>query len=477
MRMDSTQNPLFTGPDPPADTNYDFYLFDYQNPDEITIFGQTPSVVEKGPYRWKEQDQKGSVEFGPGNKDINYETSKTYVFDEENSGGKYDDKIVLPNLSMATMSRLLFENYPILNDTQRTLANLTTLFLGVYPFTQVTMNEIIYVGYTDGLLDFLNSDFQKQLKNAFGNILGFDPPDIKLLGFFAGYNHTADGNYTAHTGQADYKKVGLIQKWQNSSTLDFWKSKDANDLSETTDGALSGSYLEKTDLNLFQSFLCRKFKLNYVEEETIEGISSYKYAFDPDNYNPYNSKFSGYLYDNDEQINYFPNWTLNSTDTTHNEFPPGFIQQKCIPGKLDRLPFVAFGSQPHFLNSPEQVQKSIIGLSPNKELHDMGEFNIQPTLGSALQANVRTQLNIAMHQTDHITSLSHSIAAILPAFWLHTSVKLHPYAYKFIRTSTVTVPKIAMFAGIGIGVAALLCIVLLIVLLVVSRRKEASARL
>lgn len=38
---------------PPADTYYDFYIFDYQNDDEVIFFEKQPRVNEKGPYRWK----------------------------------------------------------------------------------------------------------------------------------------------------------------------------------------------------------------------------------------------------------------------------------------------------------------------------------------------------------------------------------------------------------------------------------------
>lgn len=92
----------------------------------------------------------------------------------------------------------------------------------------------LFLGYTDGLLDFLNSDLKKDLEAVFGNPLGFEPPDIKLLGYFAAYNSTTDGEYIANTGQADVKTVGLIQKWRNSTKLDFWSTKEANDIKDTT---------------------------------------------------------------------------------------------------------------------------------------------------------------------------------------------------------------------------------------------------
>jgi hypothetical protein len=95
---------------------------------------------------------------------------------------------------------------------------------------------------------------------------------------------------------------------------------------------LSGSFLKKDgSLNLFQSFLCRHFLLKFKKEETIEGIKSYKYLFDADNLNPYAKKFAGYLYENDEKFDYFPNWTKNATNPEKIPLPPGLVQQKCIP--------------------------------------------------------------------------------------------------------------------------------------------------
>jgi hypothetical protein len=38
---------------PPAQTDYYFFLFNVNNPDDITFFGSKPSVTQRGPYRWK----------------------------------------------------------------------------------------------------------------------------------------------------------------------------------------------------------------------------------------------------------------------------------------------------------------------------------------------------------------------------------------------------------------------------------------
>lgn len=88
---------------PPAETDYYFYLFHILNPDNVTFLGHTPIVQEKGPYRWKEQDKKVSINFIANKSKVSYETTKTYVFSKEGSCPEceYDDFIELPNLSIA----------------------------------------------------------------------------------------------------------------------------------------------------------------------------------------------------------------------------------------------------------------------------------------------------------------------------------------------------------------------------------------
>lgn len=170
------------------------------------------------------------------------------------------------------------------------------------------MSEVLYVGYTDALLDFLQSPLKKDLDKQIGNPLGFDPPNIPLLGFFGGYNETSDGEYQAYTGQKGVEKVGMIQSWRGLTRLPFWNTNETANLIDTTgnllliryastnclDGALSGSFLKKkTSLRLFQSFLCRHLILNYDGEEKIEGIDSYRFTFDKNNLNPHAPSFEG----------------------------------------------------------------------------------------------------------------------------------------------------------------------------------------
>lgn len=96
----------------------------------------------------REQDKRVDISFSSDKSNVSYKVMKTYTYTDEGSclGCTYNDYIVIPNLSMITMTRLLFENAKTLNATQVLLADLTTILLGVYPFSQVKMSEATYVG-------------------------------------------------------------------------------------------------------------------------------------------------------------------------------------------------------------------------------------------------------------------------------------------------------------------------------------------
>ena len=93
------------------------------------------------------------------------------------------------------------------------------------------MKEALFLGYTDPLIDLINSKLVKTIENSTGQpLFGFPTPDIKALGFFPRYNNTGDENYVVNSGKSDYKKVAAIETWANSTSLGWWHSDVANDV-------------------------------------------------------------------------------------------------------------------------------------------------------------------------------------------------------------------------------------------------------
>lgn len=171
---------------------------------------------------------------------------------------------------------------------------------------------------------------------------------------------------------------------------------------------------KKDPIKFFNSFACRHFVINFASKQTVDGIDTYQYTYNKDNFNPYvapnygfvcyhlaNGTFFSYKFDNPENANYFPDWPCGKNITQVGNcaqyncslmanlctsccnrssvpFPPGMVAQKCFPGQNRTIPFTALLSLPHFYGTDDSVIKSMNGPTPLESNHTMGEFNLHP---------------------------------------------------------------------------------------------------
>lgn len=127
------------------------------------------------------------------------------------------------------------------------------------------MRDVLFEGFSDHLLNFIHSDLYKYLEKIVhdrgicfgsnnstsstqksisslpkdlsnseiclnGSLFGFPIPQIALLGYFPKYNWSNDEDYVANTGKINYKDLGKVELWANSSKLTWWADESANDL-------------------------------------------------------------------------------------------------------------------------------------------------------------------------------------------------------------------------------------------------------
>uniref|UniRef100_A0A7E4ZWA6 Cell wall protein n=1 Tax=Panagrellus redivivus TaxID=6233 RepID=A0A7E4ZWA6_PANRE len=332
--------------------------------------------------------------------------------------------------------------------------------------------------YTDPLLDLSKSPLLKYLNEIAGyNVLGFEPPNVDYLGYFPQYNHTADENYVSYTGKDDYHKMGLVKSWANSSSLGWWNSDLANDLDGTSDGTSFGGFVDKeknSHIRNFQSFIGRILPMDFSHEDSVDNIKSFNYKIDDDMYNTTREVCYGYEVVNELNTTYFPDYAekngLNSFGNV--AFPPGVIQQINFPGKKKRIPFFVTLSAPHFYNAHETVINTVDGLSPSKELHNLGSWQIQPTVGSTLKATFRMQTSVAVFDSEHFALLNKIRPSLVPAFWLEVNVNLKSYALDYIKMSTKTIPLIVRIVGIVLTALAVVIAVAVCLAVCFRRRKR-----
>jgi len=447
----------------PAVAYYNFYLFNVTNIDEAWFNGERISVQDVGPYAWKEWETKNAV-FSDDQETAFFENDKAWHYDPDAScdGCSPDDYVWIPNLAlMATAS--LMHQAPNLTATQKLLTSYGTLLLGAYPFIQVKVREAVFDSYQDPLITMINSPLVKIIQKLTGKpLFGFSVPDIQDVGFFPKYNHTADMNYTVVTGKSDYKQVGAIATWAGSSSLGWWNNDEANDVTGSSDGSYWGGYLKKEDtLKNFQSFVCRYMNMEYSYDTDTDGISTRAYVFPDDIFDTTLEKNYGYIVDNSINETFFPKWANSHRLNPFNNlpFPPGLIEQKCFPGRNQRLPFMATLSQPHFYGADPEVIQNVFGLKPSKEKHSMGTFFVQPTVGSTVKAIMRIQFSVAMFRDKDVVALKYLTNSIVPSFWMEVNIQLKDYAKNYIRLNTKTIPLIVLILGIVFTVVPIIVVV------------------
>ncbi|GMT34845.1 hypothetical protein PFISCL1PPCAC_26142, partial [Pristionchus fissidentatus] len=184
-------------------------------------------------------------------------------------------------------------------------------------------------------------------------------------------------------------------------------------------------------LNIFRSYLGRSFPLDFFEESSHDGVPTYVYRLDRDEYNMNIEKNFGMRYENVEGIDYAPMWPNCPEDHFYNPnqthcakvectrehnfcdnccngshygptvfSPPGFYPLRVLPGRLTRMPFAVFMSPAHMLWAPKEVSSAYAGQHPDEEKHRPVEWAVNPTMGSLVHADLRTQMNILLARGD-----------------------------------------------------------------------------
>lgn len=114
------------------------------------------------------------------------------------------------------------------------------------------MRDTLFLGYTDPLIDLLNSPMVTYLQTKVinGSLLGFPVPDIKVLGYFADYNGTNDEDYVADTGKKEPMHIGKIREWANATSLEWWGNNYTNDISGSVGASIRKPSVARTLLQM-----------------------------------------------------------------------------------------------------------------------------------------------------------------------------------------------------------------------------------
>ena len=214
-------------------------------------------------------------------------------------------------------------------------------------------------------------------------------------GLFRDRNVTLRKSVTINHGMANLSMKGLLEKFNNSTTLGWWEEGSSCDKVGGQDGGTLPPVVDRfKEMELFVSLMCRKINLQFEKMTTHSGLESYRFIpplnalgshtdQDPNTQNLANSCFC----QQSKGFSCFKSGVLNLEPCkTTSELPHG------APIAL---------SFPHFYQADQSYLDAVEGMKPNKSLHQF-YLDIEPTFGFPLAIRPRFQLNAIIRRDPHI---------------------------------------------------------------------------
>ncbi|GMS96680.1 hypothetical protein PENTCL1PPCAC_18855, partial [Pristionchus entomophagus] len=486
---------------PPMINQMKFSFFNITNIDEIMYEGAKARVIEVGPYNYVESEEKRYLEYRNDDDEVFYENYKKWIFRPDISckGCEYDDIVTLPNAPQMGTSTLLYDPRFHVTPIANTIIGWAMLLLGESPISSSKMGEVLFDGYPDALLSAAHSDIVSTISNIWNggqNIIPIPVPDMLSMAYFYGYNNTRDENYWVHTGKKDITRLGDVITWANETLLpeEWWTTKQARMINGSDTGSFGKVGLtEDTVLPMFHSYMCRSFNAVYDGKRTVAGVPSYTYAVQEDEWDTTLEKNKGFIYRNVEAVNYYPEWPScprwNSsncaaspddpidcfTNICHDccqkgkvggtyALPPGFYPMACFPGRRQPSPYPVIWSTPHFVYSPQTVVDSIVGVHPDRVLHQPMVYDHEPMSGLITQVAYRAQINMPFFVNDYVMVDSHLPTALVPIFFESSETVMTDYAYSLYRLGFVFAPIFIFWFSIALIILAVILAIVVCVL-------------
>jgi len=159
-----------------------------------------------------------------------------------------------------------------------------------------------------------------------------------------------------------------------------------------------------------------------------------------------------------------PSVLANSTENKANYFQGGFYglfnASACAARNVPIFP-----SKPHFLDADPRLRDKVVGVNPNRELHDTF-FDVEPNTGVAMSVRKRVQINVNLKpiQVGLQTWFKNVKDVYLPISWVDGGGDIPDKQADFFKNSVYgaqTASAVVLYAGASIGSVLILLAALL----------------
>ncbi|XP_029178350.1 protein croquemort-like [Nylanderia fulva] len=394
----------------PIPMYFKFYMFNWTNPHEFQAsLNATPHFEEMGPYVFREIDYKVNKLWN-NNGTVTYQRRKVWFFEESLSNGSLTDKITNLNPIVATVGFSVRHKSAFV----RKLTNGFMVRLGEKLVLTKSVNELIFEGFNDTLLDIA-----KKMKAT-------ELPYSKFGWFYArNGSDSYDGTFNMFTGSTNFYDMGLVKEWNFKAKTDHYE--DSCGIIEGSNGDFWPPLPNNKTVSVFVSDICTSVKLSYENTTTFQSLTGNKYIGD------------NKMFDNGENVPsrqcYCPNRDCG---------PSGVLNiSSCKYGAP------AFVSMPHFYLADESYRKAVLGMSPDKEKHEISMV-IEPTTGVPMQVQARLQLNLLVEPIEHMSIFENIKKTYIPMLWFSQEANLTASYANQVKLLLI-LPTLGTVTCFGIG--------------------------
>lgn len=180
------------------------------------------------------------------------------------------------------------------------------------------------------------------------------------------------------TGVRDIDRIGEFVQWNNQTKLDIWPGPTANDINGTEGLFFRPNLQEGEPLMAFVDDVIRSFDLQQEGRVRHRDLEAWCYVLDPNtflapsNYPP-NARWGDWEFDG---LIYL-----------------GVIQYPTVP---------IYGSKPHFLDGDPALREKVIGMDPDRSLHETN-IDVEVFTGANIQFRRQLQINVRAERNDEFS--------------------------------------------------------------------------
>ncbi|KAL2732609.1 protein croquemort-like [Vespula maculifrons] len=400
------------------------YFFNWTNPEELTIPGKKPNLVQVGPYSFVEVRQKVNITFHPENDTVSYFQRRWWYFDQERTNGTLQDNITQLNVvAVSATHKIRYWSYFMQNTFSYILSSKSNLSI------TKTVGELLFTGYDDTIINM-------------GKVAAADEvPPFDRFGWFYMRNGSTefDGHFNMDTGNSNISNLGILRNWNYKDTIKYFKT--PCNIIEGSAGEFWPPYQTEDEINLFSPDMCRPLLYEFMQKTTYMEIEGNQYVLGEKTLG--NKTRRRYPHD---QAKYFERTTttedffesehsIEVTQMPEDTEDPDVVNLghcycngECNPSGLINITACRYGapvfvSLPHFYKADPILSKQVIGMNSNEKDHSF-YITLEPTTGIPLEVAARLQINVLLQPSKIVSLFNNVPKTYFPMFWFSMKVNI-----------------------------------------------------